>query len=38
MAYLSLKFEDVLAESKRVTNDNIAKKRSKPLVILTGTS
>ena len=36
MAYLSLKFGDVYAESKGVTHDNIAKKRSKSLVIPTG--
>ena len=36
MAYLSLKFGDVYAESKGVMHDNIAKKRSKSLVIPTG--
>ena len=36
MAYLSLKYGDVQAESKGVMHDNIAKKRSKSLVIPTG--
>ena len=36
MAYLSLKFGNVYAESKGVMHDNIAKKRSKSLVIPTG--
>ena len=36
MAYLSLKLGDVLAESKGVIHDNIAKKHSKSLVIPTG--
>ena len=35
MAYLSLKFEDVYAESKGVMHNNITKKRSKSLVIPT---
>ena len=35
MAYLSLKFGDVYAESKGVMHDNIAKKCSKSLVIPT---
>ena len=35
-AYLSLKFGDVLAESKGVMDDNITKKDSKSLVIPTG--
>ena len=38
MAYLSPKFGDVLAESKGIMHDNIAKKHSKSLVILTGKS
>ena len=33
VAYLSLKFGDVQANSKGVMNDNITKKRSKSLVI-----
>ena len=36
MAYLSLKFGDVSAESKGVMHDNIDKKRSKSLIIPTG--
>ena len=36
MAYLSLKFRDVSAESKRVMDDNIARKCSKYLFIPTG--
>ena len=36
VAYLSLKFRDVSAESKGVMHDNIAKKPSKSLVIPTG--
>ena len=36
MAYLSLKFGDVYAESKGVMHDNIANKHSKSLVIPTG--
>ena len=36
MAYLSLKFGDVYAESKGVMDDNIAEKCSKSLVIPTG--
>ena len=38
MAYLSLKFGDVYAESKGVIHDNMAKKRSKSLVIPIGKS
>ena len=36
MDYLRIKFEDVKAEFKGVMHDNIAKKRSKSLVIPTG--
>ena len=36
MAYLSLKFGDIEAESKGVMDDDIAKKYSKYLVIPTG--
>ena len=36
MAYLGLKFGDILAKSKGVMDDNIAKERSKSLVIPTG--
>ena len=36
MGYRSLKFGDVKAESKGVMHNNIAKKRSKSLVIPTG--
>ena len=36
MAYLSLTFGDVLAESKGVMHDNIAKECSKSLIIPTG--
>ena len=36
MAYHSLTFGDIYAESKGVMDDNIAKKRSKSLVIPTG--
>ena len=36
MDYLSLKFGDVYAGSNGVMHDNIAKKRSKSLVIPTG--
>ena len=32
----TLKFGDVSAESKRIMDDNIAKKQAKPLVIPTG--
>ena len=35
MAYLSLKFGDVYAECEGVVYDNIAKRRSKSLVIPT---
>ena len=36
MAYLSLKFGNVQAESKRVMHDNITKKHSKSSVMPTG--
>ena len=36
MAYFSLKFRGIYADSKGVMDDNIARKCSKSLVILTG--